>query len=121
MEFYSAVRQRNKTRLIVIRSQAIVGGDTALCAQLYSWHADAHVGLARKEVENPDMRQFLMRKAEHFLERSKHCELKMLLSLFLSYVLDYFDILTRCLHSDYDRIEDTRGQGDVPSVRTSTA
>ena len=88
---------------------------------MYSWHADVHVGLAGKEAENLDKQQLLMKKAEHFMERSEHCELKLLVSLLLFHVLNYFDILTGYLHEDYDRIKDTRGQSDVPSVRTSTA
>lgn len=55
-----------------------------MCAQLYSWHADAHLGLAGKEIENLEKRQFLMKKAEHFMQRSNHCESK------VAYLLAFF-------------------------------
>ncbi|QDS68475.1 hypothetical protein FKW77_010842 [Venturia effusa] len=51
--------------------QALGGGDTALSAQLYSWQADACMGLAGA-TSDPRTRTSLISKSEHYVDRAGH-------------------------------------------------
>lgn len=54
--------------------QALGCGDYSLCAQLYSWQADACMGLAGKEEADSISRLNLVSKAESFLDRASICK-----------------------------------------------
>ncbi|RDI80150.1 hypothetical protein Vi05172_g9914 [Venturia inaequalis] len=51
--------------------QALGGGDTAVSAQLYSWQADAYIGLAGATTD-PRTRTSLLSKSENYVDRAGH-------------------------------------------------
>jgi anaphase-promoting complex subunit 5 len=59
---------------MLIVSQALGGGDAELCAQLYSWQADACMGLAGQASEDSRQRMSNMSKADEYLDRALKCE-----------------------------------------------
>jgi anaphase-promoting complex subunit 5 len=54
--------------------QALGCGDMSLCAQLYSWQADACMGLAGLAEANSISRASWVSKAETYLDRASNCK-----------------------------------------------
>ena len=61
--------------------QALACGDLALCAQLYSWQADACMGLAGAAGENSRLRSSWVTKAETYIDRAAKCTVPLPLTL----------------------------------------
>jgi anaphase-promoting complex subunit 5 len=60
--------------MLTVLGQALGSGDIALCAQLYSWQADACMGLAGQAGDNARKQASLVSKAETYNDRASICE-----------------------------------------------
>ena len=96
-------------------SQALESKDLSLCAQLYSYQADALIGLAGEEDANTPgglrLRLAKVNKAEFFIDRARGCKSSLLYAVrsSLPMILDQ----TNALGTGYKRMEDINGECEM--------